>query len=143
MLLYHQDDKLAKYKKREKRYDDATETLLYFGKHPEIMKERIIRFQDPWVLATVEKTHIIGNEKDYRPEFLTKINSKEIIWCESIKEVPIKERRRAIIVSPNFFDKIFHGSDVPSKMKSKLAHEWSAEFLLTMKLSEKMIGLKG
>jgi hypothetical protein len=143
MLLYHQDDKLAKYKKREKRYDDATETLLYFGKHPEIMKERIIRFQDPWVLATVEKIHIIGNEKDYRPEFLSKINTKKIIWCQSIKDVAKKDRRKAIIISPKFFDKMFYGSDVPLKMKSKLAEEWSAEFLLTMKLSEKMIGLKG
>ncbi|MBT7610205.1 MAG: hypothetical protein HN576_10640 [Bacteriovoracaceae bacterium] len=143
MLLYHQDDKLAKYKRREKRYDNATETLLYFGKHPEIMKERIMRFQDPWTLSAVAKVHIVGEEKNFDPEFINRINSDEIVWCRSIKEVPKSERQKTVILEPKLMDKLIHRSDVPVRMKSKIARDWSPEFLLTMKLSERLIGLKG
>ncbi len=141
MLLYHQDEKLAKYKKREKRYDDMTETLLYFGKHPEIMKDRILRFKDPWTLEKVPLVHIIGHKNEFDSHFLKKINTDEIIWCSSLGEVPKKERKSAIILRPSFLNKLFYRSEVPIKMKSKLARAWGPEFYLTMKLSEKKIGL--
>lgn len=143
LTLYHQDEMLPKYKKKEKKHDDATETLLYFGKHPEIMKERIIRFKDPWTLEKVPEVFIVGSEDKIKPEFLTKINTDKVTFCKSISDVPTKERRRAVIMEPGFIDKLKYGTEVPLKMKSKLAREWTPEFYLTMKLSEKMISLKG
>jgi hypothetical protein len=47
-----------------------------------------------------------------------------------------------ILTEPDFLDLIFKRSTVPKKMKSKLAHPWSADFRLILQASEKRIGFK-
>ncbi|TNF02270.1 MAG: hypothetical protein EP326_03400 [Deltaproteobacteria bacterium] len=143
LKLYHSDSKLPKYKKREKRFDDLTETLVYWGKHPEVMKERILRMGDVWQLETVESAWIVGASEDYSEVFKRKIAAKEVHWVKNLSDVPRKERDRAVIINHNFINKFTRPSKVPTKMRSKLALEWSPEFYLVLKLSEKGIGFKG
>lgn len=142
LTLYHSDEKLAKYKKREKKFDNQTKTLLFFGNHPKVMKERIIRLGDIWQLPAKEEVYIVGDKADFSSKIEQKINAQKVHWSHSLKQVPKKHRRQAIIFRPNFWQKIFYPSKVPSKMLSPLALEWMSDDLLTLKLSEKNIGLK-
>lgn len=143
LKLYHSDTKISKYKRREKKFDDMTETLLYWGKHPEVMKERILRMGDVWAMDSVSSVYIVGNPDNYSDAFKKRISADKVYWVEKVSEVPRENRDSAVIVEPNFINKWTRPSKVPVKMRSKLALEWNPDFYLTLKLSEKGIGLKG
>ena len=141
LKLYHSDEKLPKYKRREKRYDDQTECLAYLGPHPKVMKDRIIRLGESFEAPVQEKIYIVDKKEKYSKTIVSKIRAKEVVWVDTLSEVPKPERKNAVLVHPSFFQKLLHASQVPSKMKSPLAREWNRDFVLTLRLSEKSIGL--
>ncbi len=143
LKFYHSDEKMAKYKKREKRFDDLTETLLFLGSHPLLMKERIERLGDDFSFKEKGLVYILGNKEKYSKNIDSKINAKEVIWCSSLFEVPIAERKNTIMIEANWFQRLFYRSKVPNKMRSKLALPWSDETILVFKLSEKGVGYLG
>ncbi len=140
--LYHSAEDLEK--KLEKGFKDARKNkcALYFGTHPPVMKERILRMNDIWELDKVENAYFVGNSKKYSPELLKKIKAGKVIWCERKSDVPKDMRDKMVITEPTYFDCLLKKSTVPLKMKSKLAHPWSNDFRLILQASEKQIGFR-
>jgi hypothetical protein len=142
LKLYHSDQRMNKYTRREKRFDSQTKTLLYWGSHPQYMKARIERMGELYEAATIDSVYIIGKSEDYSKWLVAQINAKKVHFVESIKEVPASERKNLVIANPSFFQRLVYCSKVPKRMESKLALNWSNDFRLTLLLSEKGIGLK-
>ncbi len=142
LTLYHPDNLMKKYRRREKRFDDLTECIPYFGTHPEVMRQRIEKMGDTWILDQVEDAHILGRESHFSPELVSRIHAKRVHFYSTISDAPRFIRSELVIVAPHFFQRLWVRSFVPLKMRSKLARVWSFEFVLTLKLSERGITLK-
>lgn len=139
LKLYHRDEKLLKYQRREKRFDDATETLAYFGPQPRVMKERMEAMGDLWTLPKRRVAYIVGDKSELDEKSIAKIWAEKTIFVSRPGKVPVAERDHAVVLNPRLWDKILRRDHVPSKMRSKLARKWGAEFMLTLKLSAKEI----
>ncbi len=142
LALYHSDEKLPKYKRRERRFDNQTETLAFYGNHPAIMRERVLRLGDVWEAPKAIAAHIVGDPDEYPASFLSKINAKDVHWHRNFSNVPSLVRSHSVITHPSVWHKVFHPSAVPAQMRSKLARPWDSATVLMLKLSEKGIGLK-
>ncbi len=142
LQLYHEKNRLEKYRNREKKFDKRTEVLNYFGSHPFVMRERILRMSDIFELPSVDLVYIVGDENLYSSEFKKNILAGKTIWVSSVFKVPSQFLRSAVIATHSFLDRVMYPSKVPRRMRSKHALFWSKETCLTLKLSEKFIGLK-
>ncbi|MBI2522170.1 MAG: hypothetical protein HYV97_17255 [Bdellovibrio sp.] len=141
LRLYHSDNRLPKYQKREQRFDAITEVINYLGTHPKFMKERILRLENFWIPPRRSKIFIAANPADFSSQLISQISAEKIEWISNPWRITLKHWGDLIIPYPSFFQKIFYRSCIPSKMRSKLALAWPADFLLTLKLSEKGVGL--
>jgi hypothetical protein len=139
---YHSEEKLAKYQKREKKFDDLTAVLNFLGTHPQVMKERILRMGGVWDWPAASSVCIVGADKKLISLFENKINAEKIYWKNSLNEVSKEMMGNLVILKANWIHRRMYKSTVPKKMKSKIALEWSQEMILTLKLSEKEISLK-
>jgi len=139
LKLYHDDNNIDKYKKREKKFDDQTECLNYYGSHPRFMLDRIKRFGEDFDSGFLEELYIVADKEVLQDSFIKEIKVKKLNWVNSIFDVPKNERRRAIIYNKNIFSKMFYPSSVPKKMKSKLSIDWPLEFYILLMFSEKGI----
>ncbi|MCY4644200.1 MAG: hypothetical protein OXB88_06235 [Bacteriovoracales bacterium] len=140
--LYHPtSDQVKLIVKKSKRKDARAQVLSYFGTHPEVMKERVFSMGDTWELEERDEIWIVGRAEDYSPSFIESVKAKRIYWLRSIQKLAWKERSRAVITDPSFMERILYRTWVPKKARSKLALPWNREFLLTLQLSERGIGL--
>lgn len=130
--------KLKKGEKESKKH----KTILFFGNHPKLMKDRILRMNDIWSLEEKEEIYIIGKKENYSSELVSRINAHKINWVKSRFEIPIKFRKSAVVTEPSWLDFLFRKTKVEMKMRSPFAHEWTKDFRLTLQLSEKLIGIK-
>jgi len=142
LKLYHADEKLPKYRRREARFEQQTECIPFCGNHPRFMQDRILRLGDYWQADEAENVFILDDSQNYRPQFIAKIHAKNIRWVSATGEVPLGHKSRLVILCPTWWQKLRYHSIVPTKMRSKLARPWTREFLLTLKLSERGVGLK-
>ncbi len=117
-------------------------TIFYFGTHPKVMKDRILRMSDIWQLEEKELVYIVGNFEKYSSSLINTVAAKKIIWCKNVSEVPKKERGRMVLTDPGVIDYLFKKTIVPIKMKSKSAMPWSLDFRFILQVSEKKIGFK-
>jgi hypothetical protein len=140
--LYDSDAKKSKYYNEKDRDKNYTDCVLYYGTHPKWMKDRILRMGDIWCLPELEKVYLIGEKSNYSESVLNSINSKQVIWIHNKKEAITTDKSKIVNLKIGFLDKIFKRSHVPSKMKSKIARNWSNDFVFILKLSEKEIGFK-
>lgn len=140
--LYHEADDLEK--RLEKGLKDARKNkcALFFGTHPLVMKERILRMNDIWELAEVDAVAIVGNAQKFNPKVISSIKAKKVIWYDSVKEVPRELKNTMVIAEPRILDYLFGRVKSPVRMKSKLARDWSPDFKLIMQLSSRQIGFK-
>lgn len=142
--LYHTEDKIDKYRKREKRFDDQTEVLDFFGPQPAIMKERIEKLGGVFTAPAKEDIYIIGDRNDYEPELINMINVKHVHFVSAKNKVPEGTDNDLVInMQPNFFERLFSKDEIPGQMRSKLARPWGPNTRLLLKLSKKKIGFKG
>jgi hypothetical protein len=140
--LYHSVNDLEK--RLEKGLKDARKNkcVLYFGTHPSVMKERILRMNDIWELEEKAVVYIVGNPEKYSADLISKIAARQIIWCKSTSEVPNGNKQFMVITEPTLLDQFLKRSTVPRKMKSKLAKPWTDDFRLILQCSEKGVGFK-
>lgn len=141
LKMYHSEEKIGKYKKREKKQDGQTKVLDYFGPHPKLMKDRILALGDPWELPEVDDVCIVDNPEKYSEKFIQKIRAKKIHWAPSTGEGKSLGSKKMVVVHPSFWHNLIHPSKVKEKVESKLARPWVAEQLLTLKLSEQGVGV--
>ena len=142
LKLYHSDEKMAKYKRRERRFDNQTECVNFFGTHPKVMHKRIERLKDFVFPDIVDEVYILGGREDYLG-LEDKIYAGRIHWVNSVFEVPAACRKYMVVLKESLWTKVFYRTKVPMKMRSKLALEWSPDFRLMLLFSEKGIGFKG
>lgn len=138
--LYNSDATKSKYynaRDREKNYDDC---LLYFGTHPLVMKERILRMNDIWELPEVQDVILIGNEQGYDQKLIQKINAKNIMFATKLHSK--NKTAKVIYLQESLFSRLFAKDFIPLKMKSKKSKPWSDNFKLILKLSANYVGLK-
>jgi hypothetical protein len=140
--MYHSDESLEMNLAKGRKDAKKNKCVLFFGNHPLVMKERILRMNDIWSLPESEEVYIVGNPSDYTEQLKQKINSKKIIWANKLSEIDREKRKFAIITKPNWLDYTLKRTSVPNKMKSKHALIWSLDFQLILFLSEKKVGLK-
>ncbi len=140
--LYHTAVDLEERLEKGLKDGGKHKCLPYFGTHPPIMKERILRMNDIWELEEKNQIYIVGNPEKYSKKLISQISAKKINWCQSSNLVPEDQKLNMVITEPTWFDRIFKRSSTPNKMYSKLALPWSNDFRLIMQLSEKGIGFK-
>jgi hypothetical protein len=136
--LYDADATKSKYYNQKDREKDYTDCIPYYGTHPLVMKERILRMGDVWELPVVEEIFLVGEKKNYSEKVLKTIAAKKVHWM--INESRVKPGMIVVDLHPGLLKKLLGYSKVPAKMKSKHAHLWSAEFRFILQLSEKEIG---
>lgn len=137
--LYNTNETLTKYYNVKDRDKEYTDCLLYFGTHPQVMKDRIQRMNDIWELAFRDEIFIVGNSFDYSAELIKSIAAKKVNWISKRREAP----KNSLIIDtrPGWIQRLLRQTKVPIKMKSKSARPWGKDFLLTLHLSEKEVGL--
>jgi hypothetical protein len=140
LKLYHDDSRIAKYRRRERRFDNQTEVLPFWGSHPAVMQERILRLGDQWESEPVELVEIVGDEKLCDPDFSKRVIAAQVRWIKSAKERT--KGSCLVFLTPSWWDRLRYPSNVPLAMRSKLATPWSLETVLTLRLSEQGIGVK-
>lgn len=141
--LYSKDAHESKYynaKDRDKK--DDHQCIFYWGTHPKVMHERILRLGDVLELPRREEVFIVANPNDFSKQFLSKLNVEKIHWVNSAAAVPEDKKKLCVKLEYNLLDKLFKRTEVPLKMRSKSARPWSKELLLVLKLSEKGFGFK-
>lgn len=140
LKLYHSDGKLRKYQKREKRFDNQTETLNYWGLHPLVMKDRIARLGENWLPEKKDVVYIVGDKNNSNQKVIDSVFANRVAWTKSIFQVPKEYRAEAVILNPDFFTGLIYPTAVPESMRSKLAKPWNSQFRLLLKFHEKGIG---
>jgi hypothetical protein len=140
---FHHADHLVEEKlKKDAENSKKHKTNYYFGTHPIVMKDRIIRMNDIWELPAAPVAAIVGNPEKYSSELIKHIAAHEVKWFKSADEVPVSLKKYMVITNPTFFDYIFKRAVPNLKMKSKHALPWSDDFKLIMQLSSKQIGFR-
>lgn len=120
-------EKFKKYKRREDKSFNQTETLPYLGSHPKWMIERIERFGDQFEASPVNEVSIYDPNSIIDDEFKNRINAKKINL--------LKERTPdSISLEPTLLQKLGLKKKFPSGMRSPIARPWTQkqrmEFLL-------------
>lgn len=140
---FHHADHLVEEKlKKDAKNSKKHKTVYYFGSHPSVMKERILRMNDIWQLDEKKIVYIVGNPEKYSPHIRSSIAAEKVIWCKNTNEVPSVEKKNMIIAEPTILDQFLKRSTTPKKMKSKHGLEWSADFRFILQVSEKGVGFK-
>jgi hypothetical protein len=140
--MYHDDKALEERLKKGLKDADNNVCIFYFGSHPIVMKDRILRMNDIWELDEIESLCIVGNKEKYSQNLINLIKAKKITWCSSHKQVPKDYLGIIVTIEPSWFDRYFKKMNAPKKMNSKLAREWGHDFRLVVQLSEKGVGIR-
>ena len=136
--LYHSGEALEQKIKSFDEKDKSKEpTLSYFGHHPKVMHDRIRMLNEEPESPVIEGVNILGNVPK---QLKNKIRTKKVIIIQKMSEA--KPEYPTIILRPNLIQKILHPSKVGTKTRSKVCREWETDFYLTMKLSEKGVGME-
>jgi hypothetical protein len=134
LTLYHQDSALAKYKKREKKFDAQTKCLYFWGSHPALMHERILRLGEKIHSGQKENIYVLNDEEHFilpceKNIKINKLSSFLDVFKFSLDDL--------LILRPTWWQKFFFKQNTPAKMSSNLARPWSKEFRLKLLLWQK------
>jgi hypothetical protein len=140
---FHHADHLVEEKlKKDAENSKKHKTNYFFGTHPLVMKERILRMNDIWELPVVPEVAIVGNSEKYSPEIIKHIAAEKVSWFKDVSEVPAALRQSMVVTEPTLLDYFLKRAVPNLKMKSKHALPWSDDFKLIMQLSSRKIGLR-
>lgn len=139
--LYHEADALEE--RLEKGLKDASKNkcTFFFGTHPLVMKERILRMGDIWELPEVSEMAIVGNPKKYSEKLLSSISAKKVLWFSSFSSVPKALHEKTVVTDPGLIDCLLKRASC-IKMKSKHTRDYPPDLNLIFQLSAKRIGCR-
>ncbi len=140
--LYHEAQVLEEKLSKGQKNASKNKCVEYFGTHPLVMKERILRMNDIWELPVAEEVAIVGDPKKYSPALLKTIGAKKVSWFATSSEVPSALKKSMVLTEPGLFDYLFKRAEPGLEMKSKLHRKWSDDFKLIFQLSSRHIGLR-
>ncbi|MBY0316984.1 MAG: glycosyltransferase family 2 protein [Bdellovibrionales bacterium] len=130
---WHSDENIEKDVQKFFKRTANEPTLAYLGKHPQWVQSRFNTHLEP-----VESAWIVGSHPELE-NCRSKIGAKKVNLVSALGEVPSPERKNAVILYPNLWQKFLYPSQVPKAMHWPNARPWTFEFWLIMKLSEKGI----
>jgi hypothetical protein len=155
LKLYHLENKLPKYRRREARYDRMTKVLDYWGPHPEIMRERILRLeQDVRQKIIPPAIAIIDRQRAIDAKFCARIEASSVQLVARFEDIDQSKNPLIFYSAPSPFGdylKLWRPSHlkgllryarVPHAMYSPLARPWSPEFHLLLQLSAEKIQVR-
>jgi hypothetical protein len=137
LTLYHSDQKMKKYKRREKRYDDMTEVLPYLGPHPRVMNERLLRLGGFLEFPTFPFLYILTSPSLHSEVslLLPRIHAQDIKIVHRFWHIPFKYWRSFAFYGDSFLGDFWLPGHVPAKMRSSLARPWSRPLRFILRLS--------
>jgi len=140
--LYHTDADLKKAQLKEEKKYNKGRFLPYFASHPAVMEQRILRFGDAFKPNIRSEIWIKASESDFSEAFTLKIMAEKIHWISAVAQCPSKWRKTGLIIyQPNVWNQLLYPSRVKNRPDSNLGADWPAEYILTLKLAEKNIGV--
>lgn len=140
---FHHADHLVEEKlKKDAKNSKKHKSLYFFGTHPKVMKERILRMNDIWELPVVDEVAIVGNPEKYSSDLLKTIGAKKVSWFKSTSEVPSSLKSKMVLTNPSILDYFLKRAQPNLKMKSKHAQAWSDDFKFIMQVSSRKIGFR-
>lgn len=140
--LYHEAETLEE--RLEKGLKDANKNkcALFFGTHPLVMKDRILRMNDIWEMPEVAEVVIVGNPEKYSARLLKSIAAKKVSWFEHYSKIPKTNTAPVIITKPGLLDLLLKRAKANLQMKSKLTRPYNDDLMLIMQLSSQRIGFR-
>jgi hypothetical protein len=140
---FHHADHLVEEKlKKDAENSKKHKTNYFFGTHPLVMRERILRMNDIWELPIASEIAIVGNPEKYSKDLLKTIAAKKVSWFKSVNDVPKELRKNMVLTEPSVLDYFLKRAVPNLKMRSKHALPWSDNFKLIMQLSSRQIGFR-
>ena len=138
---FHHADHLVEEKlKKDAENSKKHKTNYYFGTHPKVMHDRILRMNDIWELPIVPVVAIVGNPEKYSALLLKHIGAKEVKWFDSVSQVPANLRAHMVLTAPTILDYFLKRAVPNLKMRSRHALPWNDDFKLIMQLSSRKVG---
>jgi len=140
--LYNADEQIGKATaKEEKRYRKGR-FLPYFASHPTVMEPRILRFGDVFKPDQKTEIWILAEEKSFDSALVNNILAGKIHWISKLSQCPSNKRRMDMVIfKPNWWQNMLYSSKVKNRPDSYLGQDWTNEFILILKLSEKQVGV--
>lgn len=140
---FHHADHLVEEKlKKDAENSKKHKTNLFFGTHPLVMKERILRMNDIWELPELPVVAIVGNPEKYSAEVIASINAKKVLWFATMTSVPKDLSHLTVVTNPSILDYFLKRAVPNLKMRSKHAKAWSDDFKFIMQVSSRRIGFR-
>jgi hypothetical protein len=140
---FHHADHLVEEKlKKDAENSKKHKTNLFFGTHPIVMKERILRMNDIWELPKLPEVAIVGNPEKYSPGLLQTIGAEKVLWFATFGAVPKRLSHLTVLTSPTVLDYFLKRAVPNLKMRSKHAKPWSDDFRFIMQVSSRRIGFR-
>jgi hypothetical protein len=130
---WHPDEDIDADVKKFYRRTAQEPVVSYLGPHPLWIQERFHT-----KLETVDSCWIVG-EKKMVQEYLPRIAATVVHVVPSLKDVPDAYKKKAVILNPTIWQKIFYPSSVPMGMRWPGTRPWTFEFRFLLLLSEKGI----
>ncbi|MCO5144187.1 MAG: hypothetical protein M9962_13950 [Oligoflexia bacterium] len=133
---WHSDEEMKNMSKKDQKREKGEILLAYLGKHPKCMNNRIKTFKNE---PRPKEILIYGDKNNFSKDFLAELD-KSIQWTNNLSEA---KKFSGLVVPetlPPLWIRLFNQklqSKVPTKMQSPQAREWTKEFQLILKLSEK------
>lgn len=140
--LYNADENLQKAQKKEEKKYKKGRFLSYLGSHPSVMKARIELFGDVFKTDLRDEIWILAAQHDFPQQFVNRILAKKIYWIDKIKDCRSSNKRKNMVIfEPSWWQKMLYPSMVNKRPDSDLGSNWTKEYVLTLKLSEKLVGV--
>lgn len=140
--FHHAENLVEEKLKKDAENSKKHKTNYYFGTHPLVMRERILRMNDIWELPKVAEVAIVGKAEKYSSKLLKQIAADKVSWFKSVSDVPEGLRSSMVLTEPTLLDYFLKRAVPNLKMKSKHALPWSDDFKLVMQLSSRRIGFR-
>jgi hypothetical protein len=137
------------FNKKSREKVENHRCVSFFGTHPSVMSERILRLEGFVKIYFPKKLRLLGSREDYDPTFLLSLekyfNSTLFEWVKpwSLRGLVFyigSILRRTLIVHTRFsyLEFLFCKTRVPKKMRYKNSPPFTPEMYLVLKCSEKV-----
>lgn len=137
---WHSDAEIPGVIARGEAGDALEPTLVYFGPHPKVMKERIASHGGLTELPKRD-IYVFGKESDLPGEFVGRVQAR-LHFTQTAKAIVERKDENTVLLRelpfwPRLFSWGYFKSSVPKKMGSPQARRWRPEFRALLKFSER------
>lgn len=137
--FHHLEEKQVEKLKENEENARKHKVALFYGNHPLVMKERILRLGGQWELDAVEEVTIVGHRDHYSPRLIGQIKARNINWLNHHSQLT-KNHKNVVKMNPSILDYLFKRETKNIQMQSKHFKGWNPDMNLIMRISSHKIG---